>query len=109
MCLTSDAPGSTKYEMVTVLTVVTDIPTVFFQPHLLARELRSGVLECPFPCGNGQGDPRWLEKTGARDPQRRLVLGVNTKVRGRGCDRLAESMAGKSRAGWVGKGGPPVP
>lgn len=36
-------------------------------------------------------------------------LGVNTKVRGRGCDRLAESMAGRSRAGWVGKGGPPVP
>lgn len=82
--------------------VVTGIPTALFQPQLLARELRSGVLKCPFPCGNGQGDPRWLEKAGAQGPQGRLVLGVNTKVRGRGCDWLAESMAGRSRAGLGG-------
>ena len=72
--------------------------------QILLTPLRSGVLKCPLPYGNGQGDPRWLEKAGAWGPQGRLVLGVNTKVQGRGCDRLAEPMAGESRAGWLGPG-----
>lgn len=62
------------------------------------------MLKCPLLYGNGQGDPRWLEKAGAWGPQGRLALGVNTKVQGRGCDSLAEPMAGESRAGWLGPG-----
>lgn len=107
MCLTSDVLGSTKYGMMTMVTVHLDCIFSAMAPSV-GVEVWGAPVSCSMwkqawrPQVAGEG---WsLGSPGAGVALR----GNEHKVTGRGCDRLAESLAGGSGARWA-RGEPSVP